>query len=138
MFSINDRMRGRWNDDDRLRSETLQIWKDSVDLFNQMEKTIQYFPAKVYLNLDTSILESSRHCMDQIAHAAYSNSRRDYQSQLKAALEHAHRAVAQLYIATQCGYVNRSYFEQTFEQARELSSKLCLFGGFTYTEHGVN
>lgn len=138
MFAINDRMRGPWNDDDRLRSETLKIWKDSVDLFNQMEKTIQHFPENVQLNLDEGIRQSSKDYMDQIAHAAQSRSRRDYQFQLKSAMEHVHRAVAQLYIAKQCGYVNRSYFDQTFEQARELSSKLCLFGGFTYTEDDVN
>ena len=117
--------------------EHYRLWKESVDLFNQITASVQFFPAGAKAGIDESIKLATSDFTNKIAQAAKSDNLGDYQEQLKEALDSVHKSIAQLYIARQWGYVNAPYFDETYHQARELSNKLCLFGGFTHIEQDV-
>lgn len=117
--------------------EHYRLWKESVDLFNQITTSVEHFPTNARAGLDESLKSLTSDFTNKIAQAAKSNNLSDYQDQLKEALDSVHKSIAQLYIARQWGYVNAPYFKETYHQARELSSKLCLFGGFTHIDQDV-
>jgi len=135
MFNVNTRKFTNWNDE--LRRETMGVWKEAVDLLNQISAATAHFPLDHKADLKNRITEVSQKMADKIANSAKSRSRAQYDQSLKQAIDLVHETMAQLYIAKQWYYVTESYYEQLFEQGRSLVGKLCLFGGFAYAASDV-
>lgn len=130
MINVNMRKRSNWNDE--LRKETVGVWKEAVDLFNQIDAATRNFPLEDKADLKNRITELSKRMTDKIANSATSRSQADFEERLKHAIDLVHETMAQLYVAKQWNYVSESFYEQLFERGRTLVGKLCLFGGFTY------
>lgn len=135
MFNVNTRKFTSWNDE--LRKETMGVWKEAVDLINQISAATGHFPVDHKADLKNRITEIAKRMADKIAYSAKSRSRVEYERSLKQAIDLVHETMAQIYIAKQWNYLTESYYEQLFEQGRSLVGKLCLFGGFAYAASDV-
>lgn len=136
MFNVNNRKKTGWNDE--LRTETIGVWNEAVDLFNQISAATRYFPMEDRIDLRSRITETAKKMADKIAQSSSSRSRGDFEERLKQAIDLVHEAMGQLYIAKQWNYLSESYYGQLFDRGRSLVGKLCLFGGFAYTASDVN
>ncbi len=130
MNNFNNRRIHKWNDE--LRVESLDIWNESVQLFNPIWAATENFPGNLNVDLRSEITQNSTAITDKIAKSSMCHSRAVFESELKQAVDHVHKVMAQLYIAKQWNCLSGSYYKHLFEQGRELVNKLCLFGGFEY------
>jgi len=114
---------------DRLRKETLGVWRESVTFFNHVMDAVHTFPTDISFELDQKLCAAILRISDTIAQASNSDSKEIHENLLRTAENAIHETISYLYISEKWGYMNKNKYEQLFDEGRVLTNELYRLSG---------